>query len=90
LHRFSNGFRMEVVALVGLHIQFHLLSRHQTYLMPLRSQRPPQERRSTAGFHADHLHLQGRGKSQRLRARTSFPCHHLPTGIQAQKDDFPC
>jgi hypothetical protein len=44
--------------------------------------------RSTAGFHADHLHLQGRGKSQQLRARSSFPYHHVPTGIQAQKDDF--
>jgi hypothetical protein len=40
---------------------------------------------SAAGFHADELHLQISSESQQLRARTSFPNHHLPALIQTHE-----
>jgi hypothetical protein len=55
--RFGNRFRVDVVALVGLHIRLYVLRRHQAHFMPLFPQSPPEKVRSTAGFHADPLNF---------------------------------
>src|ERR1700688_596671 len=85
LHGFGNGFRIDVVALVRFNVGLHVLGRHQTHFVPLRSQSPPEEVRPTTRLHADQLHLQIRGEGQQLRARTSLPYYHLPTGIQTNQ-----
>jgi hypothetical protein len=35
LHRFSNGFRVQEVTLIRLHVGLYVLRRHQPHLMPL-------------------------------------------------------
>src|ERR1700676_749910 len=35
LHRFRNGFRIQEVTLVGLHVRLHVLRRHQSHFMTL-------------------------------------------------------
>src|SRR5580692_8174344 len=40
------------------------------------AQRPPQKMSSTAGLHANQLHLQIRGEGQQLGTRTSLADHH--------------
>jgi len=49
-------------------IWLHVLSRHQAHVVSLRSQSLPQEMCSTAGFHADQLHLQIPGEGEQLCA----------------------
>jgi hypothetical protein len=78
LHRFRNGFGIQKVTLVGLHIRLHLLRRHQSHFVPLFSQSPPEKARSTTGLHAHQLHFQIRGESQQLFSRT-FLADHCPT-----------
>jgi hypothetical protein len=68
LHRFGNRFRIDLIALVRLHIRLHVLSRHQAHVVPLRSQSLPQEMCSTAGFHAGQVHLQIPGEGEQLCA----------------------
>jgi len=62
LHRFGNGFGIQVVTLVRLHVGLHVLRRHQSHFMTLFAQRPSQKMSSTASFHANQLHLQIRGE----------------------------
>jgi hypothetical protein len=76
LHRFRNGFDIQVIALVGLHEGLHVLSRHQSHFMTLFAQRPPQKVRSTTGLHPNQLHFQVRGECQPWPARTSLADHH--------------
>src|SRR3984957_20783725 len=85
LHRFRNGFGIQVIALVGLHVGLHVLSRHQSHFMTLFAQRPPQKVRSTTGLHADQLHLQIRGEGQQLPARTSLADHNPASRIQSNQ-----
>jgi hypothetical protein len=50
-----------------------------THLVPLLAQGAPEKVRSTAGLHANQLHLQICGECQQLGTRTSLADHH-PTG----------
>src|ERR1700681_2841447 len=85
LHRFGNGFGIQVVALIRLHVGLHVLRRHQSHFMTLFAQRPPQKVRSTTGLHADQLHLQIRGEGLQLPARTSLADHHPASRIQSNQ-----
>src|SRR6202167_837870 len=85
LHRFRNGFGIQVVTLVRLHVGLHVLRRHQPHFMTLFAQRPPQKVGSTAGLHANQLHLQIRGEGQQLGARTSLADDHPASGIQSHQ-----
>ena len=76
LHRLGNGFGIQVVTLVRLHVGLHVLRRHQSHFMTLCAQRPSQKVSSTADLHANQLHLQIRGEGQQLGARTSLADHH--------------
>src|SRR6266851_9037560 len=52
LHRFGNGFGIQVVALVRLHVGLHILRWHQSHFMTLFAQCPPQKVSSTTSLHA--------------------------------------
>ena len=43
LYCFGDGFRIDVVALVRLYVGLHILGWHQTYIVTLSSQGPPEE-----------------------------------------------
>jgi hypothetical protein len=85
LHCFGNRPGIQIVALVGLQVRLHVLRRHQAHLVPLFPQGAPQKVRTTAGLHADQLHLQVRSERQQLSARTSLAKYDIPGGIQSDQ-----
>ena len=53
----ANQLDIQEVTLVGPQVRLHVFWRHQSHWVPLLTQGPPQKMRSTAGLHADQLHL---------------------------------
>jgi hypothetical protein len=76
LRRFRKGFGIQKVTLVGLHRRLPVLRRQQAHLVPWLAESPPEKVRSTAGLHANQIHLQIRGEGQQLGTRTSLADHH--------------
>src|ERR1700751_2552016 len=74
-YSFGNGFGIDVVVLVGLHVWLDILCRHQAHVMPLFPQSAAQKMRSSAGLHADQALAQVRCKAQQLRPR-ALPANH--------------
>ena len=85
LHGFGDGFGINVVALVRLYIGLDVLRRHQSDLVTLSAQSPPEEMGSAAGFHPDQLDAHVRGVRQQLRSRTSFANDDIPSRIEAHQ-----
>ena len=86
--RFMTGTGRQIpciLPLVGLHIGLDVLRRHQSHVVPLLAQSPPQKMRAAARFHADHFDLHIRGESQHLPAGTALADHQLPTRIPPYK-----
>src|SRR6201987_5778746 len=79
-YRFGDGFGIDVVILVGLHVRLHILCRHQAHLMPLFPQSAPEKMRSSAGLHADQALTKVRCEAQQLR----------PRALLANHDSTPC
>jgi len=81
-----DGFSVNVVALIRLHVRLDILRRHQPHLVTLLSQSPPWKVRPSTGFHANQLDLQTRREcssclrpnrdSNSIRAARS-DCHEI-------------
>ena len=73
LYSLSDGFSINVVTFVGLHIWLYVLSWHQLHIVSLRLKRASQKMRTAARLHADKLNPDVRGESQQLRTRAMLP-----------------
>ena len=84
LYSLSDGFRINVVALVGFHVWLHILCRHQPRVMSLLLKWARQEMRSATGLDTDApntifaVKVSSCVREQRLRM-TTFPVESIAT-----------
>src|ERR1700747_81086 len=84
-YSFGDGFGIDVVILVRLHVRLHILCRHQAHLMPLFPQSAPEKMRSSAGLHADQALTKVRCEAQQLSPRALLANHDFTPCVDANK-----
>ena len=65
---FGDGFGIDVVVLVGLHVGLDVLRWHQTHFVTLFTQSATEKMRTSAGLHANEPGAQVRSEAQQLQA----------------------
>src|ERR1700739_4647522 len=81
----GDGFGIDVVILVRLHVRLHLLGRHQTHVMSLFPQSTAEKMRSSAGLHADQTLAKVRCKAQQLSPRTLLANYNFTSCVDTYK-----
>src|SRR6202008_2756051 len=84
-YSFGNGFGIDVVILVSLHVRLHILCRHEAHVMPLFAQSAAEKMSSSAGLHADQARAKLRCKAQQLSPRALLANHDFTPPVDTCK-----
>src|ERR1700747_1696212 len=84
-YSFGNGFGIDVVVLVRLHVWLHILCRHQAHIVSLFPQSAAEKMRSAARLHADQTLAKVRSKAQQLSSRTLLANYNCTACVDTYK-----
>src|ERR1700741_5210933 len=90
-YSFGNGFGIDVVLLIRLHVWLHILCRHQAHVMPLFAQSTTEKMRSSTSLHADQACAKVRCEAQQLSPRALFANYNFTSCVHTHqvKDRLP-
>jgi hypothetical protein len=84
-HGFGDGFSIDVVVLVRLHVGLDVLRGNQANLVALLAQPATKEMGAATSLHTNESDAQITGEPQQLCARQPPAYHHLASPVQANK-----